>query len=179
MIDQLQDESGNSDCLTEVIGISMQIYIMRHGEAENFAASDAERPLTARGIAQSQQMATLLASHLDGGLDQVWVSPYLRAQQTWQAMANLLPAVVKVGSVDDITPYGDAETVAEYIKATIETEQPQSLLLISHLPLVGYLTAELVADLQPPMFLTSAIAAIEYDPQSGSSELLWQHQPHK
>ena len=37
----------------------MQIYIMRHGEAENFAASDAERPLTARGIAQSQLMATL------------------------------------------------------------------------------------------------------------------------
>ncbi|KJF88523.1 phosphohistidine phosphatase SixA [Photobacterium phosphoreum] len=157
----------------------MQIYIMRHGEAENFAASDAERSLTARGIEQSQQMATLLASHLNGELDHVWVSPYLRAQQTWQAMVDTLPTATLVGSVEDITPYGDAETVAEYIKATIETEQPQSLLLISHLPLVGYLTAELVAGLQPPMFLTSAIAAIDYDPQTGSSKLLWQHQPHK
>lgn len=157
----------------------MQIYIMRHGEAENFAASDAERPLTARGIAQSQQMATLLASHLNGELDRVWVSPYLRAQQTWQAMADSLPSPTRVDSVEDITPYGDAETVAEYIQAIIETEQPQSLLLISHLPLVGYLTAELVAGIQPPMFLTSAIAAIEYDPQTGTSSLLWQQQPHK
>ena len=61
----------------------------------------------------------------------------------------------------------------------METEQPQSLLVMSQLPLVGYLTAELVAGLQPPMFLTSAIAAIDYDPQTGSSKLLWQHQPHK
>lgn len=179
MIDRLDDVSRLCDCLTEVIEIFMQIYIMRHGEAENFAASDAERPLTTRGIAQSQQMATLLASHLKGELDQVWVSPYLRAQQTWQAMVKGLPTAIQVGSVEDITPYGDAETVADFIKATIETEQPQSLLLISHLPLVGYLTAELVPGLQPPMFLTSAIAAIDYDPQSGKSKLLWQHQPHK
>ena len=157
----------------------MLIYIMRHGEAENFAASDAERPLTARGIAQSQQMAVLLASHLEGELDQVWVSPYLRAQQTWQAMVETLPTATQVSSVDDITPYGEAETVADYIQATIEEQQPQSLLLISHLPLVGYLTSELVAGLQPPMFLTSAIAAIDYDPQSGHGKLLWQHQPYK
>lgn len=157
----------------------MLIYIMRHGEAENFAASDAERPLTARGIAQSQQMAVLLASHLEGELDQVWVSPYLRAQQTWQAMVDTLPTATQVSSVDDITPYGEAETVAGYIQATIEEQQPQSLLLISHLPLVGYLTSELVAGLQPPMFLTSAIAAIDYDPQSGHGKLLWQHQPYK
>ncbi|MGF1724251.1 phosphohistidine phosphatase SixA [Photobacterium nomapromontoriensis] len=155
----------------------MRIYIMRHGEAHNFAASDAERPLTERGQALSQQMASQLVHQLHNGLDMVWVSPYLRAQQTWQAMASDLPAPKQLVTVDDITPYGDAENVAAYIKAVIATEQPETLLVISHLPLVGYLTAELVPGLQAPMFITSSIAALDYQPESGSCELLWQANP--
>lgn len=157
----------------------MRIYIMRHGEAENFAASDAERALTSRGIMQSQQIATSLAPYLAEQLDQVWVSPYLRAQQTWQAMVAELPTANKVVNADDITPYGDAETVAEYLRAMIAIDQPQSILLISHLPLVGYLTSELAQGVQPPMFSTSAIVAIDYDPSSERGELVWQLRPHK
>ncbi|MCQ1059584.1 phosphohistidine phosphatase SixA [Photobacterium sp. ZSDE20] len=155
----------------------MRIYIMRHGEAQHFAASDAERPLTDRGAALSEQMATQLAGQFDNDLDMVWVSPYLRAQQTWQAMASHLPAPKKVMTVDEITPYGDAEDVASYIKAVVSIEQPENLLIVSHLPLVGYLTSEMVPGLQPPMFITSSIAAIDYQPDSGNGELLWHANP--
>lgn len=155
----------------------MRIFIMRHGEAENFAPSDAERPLTTRGELQSKQMANLLATHLGATLDMVWVSPYLRAQQTWQAMADQLPAAKTVLNIDEITPYGDAKEVAAYLKATVAVERPETILLVSHLPLVGYLTAEVVSGMQPPMFQTSAMAAIEYHPETDSSEFLWQEIP--
>ncbi|KJF82828.1 phosphohistidine phosphatase SixA [Photobacterium angustum] len=155
----------------------MRIYIMRHGEAENFAASDAERPLTERGSRQSKQMAEMLAQQLNQPLDTVLVSTYLRAQQTWQCMESVLPGVANVQVSDEITPYGDAATVVDYLKAMIGVEKPQSVLLVSHLPLVGYLTSELVAGIQPPMFSTSAIAAIDYDPDMDNAELVWQNVP--
>lgn len=155
----------------------MRIYIMRHGEAENFAASDAERPLTERGSRQSKQMAEMLAQQLNQPLDTVLVSTYLRAQQTWQCMESELPGVANVQVSDEITPYGDAATVVDYLKAMIGVEKPQSVLLVSHLPLVGYLTSELVVGIQPPMFSTSAIAAIDYDPDMDNAELVWQNVP--
>ena len=155
----------------------MRIYIMRHGEAQNFAPTDAERPLTARGESHSEQMAAQLASQLSAGLDMVWVSPYLRAQQTWQVMANQLPDPKHLMTVDEITPYGQAEDVAGYLKAVIAVERPETVLIVSHLPLVGYLTAELAPELQPPMFRTSAIAAIDYQPDSEQVEFLWQANP--
>ncbi|WP_305816242.1 phosphohistidine phosphatase SixA [Photobacterium leiognathi] len=155
----------------------MRIYIMRHGEAENFAASDAERPLTERGSRQSKQMAEMLSQQLVQPLDMVLVSPYLRAQQTWQCMEPSLADAIDVQVSDEITPYGDAETVVDYLKAMISVKKPQSVLIVSHLPLVGYLTAELVAGLQPLMFTTSAIAAIDYDPVSDVAELAWQQVP--
>lgn len=155
----------------------MRIYIMRHGEAETFAPTDAERPLTGRGQQHSEQMALQLASQLADGLDLVWVSPYLRAQQTWQVMARHLPAPEKLMTVDEITPYGQAEDVAAYLKAMITVEQPQTVLIVSHLPLVGYLAAELVPDLPPPMYRTSAIAVIDYQPAAERAEFLWQANP--
>ncbi|WP_036800936.1 phosphohistidine phosphatase SixA [Photobacterium marinum] len=155
----------------------MRIYIMRHGEAQHFAPSDEERPLTMSGEVHSEQMASQLASQLSDGIDLVWVSPYLRAQQTWSAMSDKLPQPKRLMTVDDITPYGDAEDVAAYLKSMIAVERPDNVLLVSHLPLVGYLTAELVPGLQPPMFRTSAIAAIDYCPDSEQAEFLWQANP--
>lgn len=155
----------------------MRIYIMRHGEAQNFAPSDAERPLTARGESHSEQMAVQLTSQLSDGLDMVWVSPYLRAQQTWQAMAGHLPEPKRLMTVEEITPYGQAEEVAAYLKAVVAVERPETVLIVSHLPLVGYLTAELAPGLQPPMFRTSAIAALDYQPDDEEVEFLWQANP--
>ncbi|KKD01122.1 MULTISPECIES: phosphohistidine phosphatase SixA [Photobacterium] len=155
----------------------MRIFIMRHGEAQHFAPSDAERPLTAQGKMYSRQMAKQLASHLDEQLDLVWVSPYLRAQQTWQAMSEELPVPKTLMTVDDITPYGDASQVADYLKAVIALEKPKTVLLVSHLPLVGYLSAELVPGLQPLMFRTSSIAAVDFHPEGEPSALLWQENP--
>ncbi|MDD1783225.1 phosphohistidine phosphatase SixA [Enterovibrio sp. ZSDZ35] len=156
----------------------MRIYIMRHGEAQTFAATDEERALTERGEQQSIEMARWLANELPNGqLDMVLVSPYLRAQQTWQGCSTVLPQAKRVLTEEGITPYGDSGQVATYLRALAEVDTPASILLVSHLPLVGYLTAEFAPDMQPPMFPTSSISCVDFDIESGASEVLWLKTP--
>ncbi|MGF1762861.1 phosphohistidine phosphatase SixA [Aliivibrio kagoshimensis] len=158
----------------------MQVLIMRHGEAENFAPSDAERELTVKGELQSLNMAKWLSNQLSGKIDYVLVSPYLRAQQTWNAVKNQLdvdPQCVEV--CNDITPYGQSDLVIEYINALAAMKSLQTVLVISHLPLVGYMTADWVTDLVPPMFTTSSIAAVDVNLETSKGELCWMQSPNK
>lgn len=84
----------------------MKIYIMRHGQAGMNAKTDEQRPLTEQGIEESIHMAGWLAPQLAGSLNLVIHSNYLRARQTWQAIAPVLPKALKVEESGDITPYG-------------------------------------------------------------------------
>ncbi|MDN3610626.1 phosphohistidine phosphatase SixA [Vibrio ostreicida] len=139
----------------------MKIFIMRHGEAEHYAESDAQRSLTERGQKNSVQVVQECVKTGHSQFDCVLVSPYLRAQQTWQAVSHLFSAK-KILTCDDITPYGESSHVANYVEAIAEVDKLTSVLLVSHLPLVGYLTAEFVPEIAPPMFTTSGIIGIEY-----------------
>lgn len=154
----------------------MKLMIMRHGEAEHYAASDAERALTQNGRMMSLAVARACNEQGIIDIDKVLVSPYLRAQQTWQEISGCFKAQA-VETSEDITPYGESEQLFEYLSARIELENIESLLLVSHLPLVGYLTAEFVKDIAPPMFPTSGMICIDYDPISRSGEILWNAYP--
>lgn len=154
----------------------MKIFIMRHGEAGLLASSDAERTLTPRGKSESIAAITQSLVKMPTQIDKVLVSPYVRAQETWQAISSMLK-VTSVELSEDITPYGQSEQVYEYLCAMAEEEGLQTVMLVSHLPLVGYLTAEFVADIPAPMFPTSGLACIEFDLESKRGELLWQIKP--
>ncbi|WP_070963543.1 phosphohistidine phosphatase SixA [Vibrio sonorensis] len=154
----------------------MKIFIMRHGEAETYASSDSERALTKRGEEASLKVAQACSEQGFAQFDKVLVSPYLRAQQTWQMISNTFKTS-KMETSDDITPYGDSSQVYDYVSALIEVENPETILLVSHLPLVGYLTAEFVADMVAPMFPTSGLVCIDYDPVKKQGELLWNIRP--
>lgn len=55
----------------------MKIYIMRHGEAQQFAPSDAQRALTDRGRHESEAVARACVNQRGvKGFDLVLVSPY-------------------------------------------------------------------------------------------------------
>lgn len=154
----------------------MKIYIMRHGEAGLIAKSDAERSLTERGKADSKQVVSQLVSGSPLQIDKVLVSPYLRAQQTWDEISPFF-AAKDVEVCDDITPYGQSENVAEYIRALIETQALESVYVVSHLPLVGYMVSEFVKDVSPPMFHTSGLVCIEYDALHDIGTLDWRIAP--
>ncbi len=156
----------------------MKIFIMRHGEAGHVASSDAERELTKRGSSESIAVARACAEQGFSQFDAVLVSPYIRAQQTWEAITEVFS--VKDNGLeicDDITPYGSAEHVFEYVTALVQARSLESVLLVSHLPLVGYLTSQFVTELMPPMFPTSGLVCVEFDPQSRKGEMLWHIHP--
>ncbi|WP_114765260.1 phosphohistidine phosphatase SixA [Vibrio rhodolitus] len=154
----------------------MKIVIMRHGEAETFAQSDAERALTKFGRSASRDVAQRCTQEGIAQFDKVLVSPYKRAQQTWQELEEIFDAK-DVQLCEEITPYGDSESVVDYLQAIIDVEQLESVLLVSHLPLVGYLTADLVVDMAPPMFPTSGMVCVEYNVEKQQGELVWSLKP--
>ena len=150
----------------------MKVVVMRHGDAVLGADDDAARALTSLGREQSRAMALWLQQQMPH-LDRVLVSPYLRAQQTWQTVRGLF-GEVQVDVQDELVPHGHSAPVADYLRA-LEGEV-ENLLVISHLPLVGYLVADLCPVQLPPMFVTSAMVAVEL--QGAQGNLLWQQAPH-
>ncbi len=71
--------------------------------------------------------------------------------------------------------YASFYQVSAYLQA-LTNEGVASVLVISHLPLVGYLVAELCPGETPPMFTTSAIASVTLD-ESGNGTFNWQMSP--
>jgi len=149
----------------------MQVYIMRHGDAALQAASDAARPLTQKGIDESVVMAQWL-NNQQPQIDKVLVSPYLRAQQTLACVQQHLSLPAQAEIMEQLTPGGHAQAVADHIRdlAAIGTH---AVLVVSHLPLVGYLVSELCPFKEPPMFTTSTIACIDIDVVKQKSHVEW------
>lgn len=158
----------------------MQVYIMRHGEAQNFVAQgsrdDSQRALTAQGKTEAKMMAKWLQK-MQINPTQVFVSPYVRAQQTCAIATSMMKSAIT--TLDFITPSGDVKQVHDFIDGwcseqvaasqlkkigqQAETKQEPSLLIISHMPLVSYLVAQLTQSGNTPIFATAGIAHIDYD----------------
>jgi len=153
----------------------MQVLIMRHGDAQLEAASDAQRPLTVRGSDESRLMACWLSTRILD-TDRVLVSPYLRAQQTLDVLRQELVLPEEEERLPELTPGGDVDLVCCYLQ-TLANEGLGSVMIVSHLPLVGYLVADLCAQEQAPMFATSAVACVDLDADSGKGTLIWQVGP--
>lgn len=140
----------------------MNIYIMRHGEASYYGSSDAERKLTEHGKKQSVQVAKWLKRQLvrfDYGL----VSSYVRAQQTLETINAILP-VTLVEVSEALTPGGSANLITDHLN-NLHHKQVNSILIISHLPLVGYLIRDLCPSVSPPLFATASVALVTLSPE--------------
>ncbi|CNJ12397.1 phosphohistidine phosphatase SixA [Yersinia mollaretii] len=153
----------------------MQVFIMRHGDAALDAASDALRPLTLCGQDESRQIASWL-NEQSVDIDQILVSPYLRAEQTLEVVRGVMPLPAEQEVMPELTPGGDAAFISCYLQA-LAKEDHEAVLVISHLPLVGYLVAELCPGQCPPMFATSAIACISLNGETGKGTFDWQVSP--
>lgn len=144
----------------------MNIFIMRHGEAEVMAKSDQARHLTAYGIKQAFTQGQWLKTYLDTestALSRVIVSPYVRAQETFEQVNLAFEGALtnKMEIWEGITPYGNAETVVDYF-SVLKDEGVTSVLMISHLPLVGEVVAELYGKRNPISFYPATIAQLHW-----------------
>ena len=149
----------------------MKVCIMRHGEAGFSASSDATRSLTDFGRKQATQ-AGLWLNQQDFKFDLGLVSPYLRAQQTYSELSAYCP-VLKIETDNFLVPGGSPSHIADLLM-TLSARGIENVIIVSHLPLVGYLVSELCPEVSPPMFPTAAIACVELAPNA-AGKLEWFH----
>lgn len=146
----------------------MKVWVLRHGEAQANARSDAERELTGHG--RSQVIAS--AAHLLGKpLGRIIASPYVRAQQTAELVRQALGFSEAIITVPWLTPESDPKKVLNQLDEYADEE----VLLVSHQPLVGVLIGLLVngsfQHAQP--MNTASLAELEGDfPLAGAMQLL-------
>ncbi|NNA44080.1 phosphohistidine phosphatase SixA [Pseudomonas lactis] len=144
----------------------MKVWILRHGEAEGHAPTDAERNLTEHGRAEVSRSA----AHLIGQpLGAIIASPYVRAQQTAQLVRDVLGFQPEIRTVPWLTPDGDVQRVLEKL------DSDDDVLLVSHQPLVGSLISFLQHghQRQPQPMYTASLAQLEGDfPLAGLMSLV-------
>ncbi|MFK0089830.1 phosphohistidine phosphatase SixA [Pseudomonas sp. NPDC090755] len=136
----------------------MKLWVLRHGEAEPNARTDAERNLTAHGREQVLRSAAVL---LGQPPQVILASPYVRAQQTAALVHDALGFDKPVQTVPWLTPGTDPKKViGELDKLDLE-----QVLVVSHQPLVsnlvGLLTHGHCRDL--PSMSTASLAELEGD----------------
>lgn len=115
----------------------MNIWLLRHGEAEPRARTDAQRCLTEAGRTEVRRSA----AHLVGRpLQVILASPYQRAQQTAELVREVLGFDPPVETVPWLTPDADVDDAMLYLARRGESD----LLLVTHQPFVGALGGWLV-----------------------------------
>lgn len=152
----------------------MKIYIMRHGEAEPpvmrpYPGADAKRVLTDCGHAEAETAAEWLKTQ-EKGIDLAIVSPYSRARQTYDHVADSFPIEVTEVSTE-VTPDGDPDDFASALLARLQIEPAESVLIVSHMPFVCYLVNYLDCAVQAPLFPTAGVAVLDVEPLAMSGAL--------
>lgn len=115
----------------------MDLYFMRHGIAEiqeeSGISSDAERPLTAKGIKKLQKVAKGILV-LGISFDRVLTSPLLRARQSADLIAKALNMESAVEELPELAP---ESAPRELLSSLGKYHESKALLLVGHQPLLG------------------------------------------
>lgn len=120
----------------------MRIVLVRHGEAVPFAADDASRALTSKGLQQARASGAWLRRELGSVTGaKLLASPYRRARETAGVIAGVLE--LPVHALEAITPDGDPRVALAAIEQA--GDGAEVWVVISHMPLVAALAAWLEA----------------------------------
>jgi phosphohistidine phosphatase len=124
----------------------MKLYVLRHGIAVEPGtpdfANDADRPLTPEGGRKLRQIAEAMAA-LELSFDLILSSPYLRARQTAEIVAEVLKARKMLELSDSLTPGGSTKKLVELLNSL--QPSPEGVLLVGHEPYLSGLISLLVS----------------------------------
>lgn len=115
----------------------MNLYLLRHGEAEANAHTDAARQLTAKGRQDVENVAKQFAAR-QLPLEHCFVSPYVRAVQTAELFFRQLGETVTSTTTELLIPEVRASTVIDFLNKNVHG---RNVLLVSHNPLLSELNA--------------------------------------
>jgi phosphohistidine phosphatase len=124
----------------------MELYILRHGIAADRGskeyASDSQRPLTPDGVKKLTRIVSAMKS-LDLSFDLILSSPYVRARQTAEVVAEGLglKRVLELSAV--LEPGADLETLIADLAS--RKKNVDRVLLVGHEPMLSSLISLLLS----------------------------------
>ncbi|WP_339898595.1 phosphohistidine phosphatase SixA [uncultured Gilvimarinus sp.] len=152
----------------------MRLFILRHGRAEPYQAMDASRALVPTGRDDVRLVVERQRDKMPA-LTDVWVSPYVRARQSAEIARAALELPESCEHITDlIVPEARIDTlIAELYRSGLE-----SVLLVSHQPLVSTLLDTLCGASEAHHMKTASLAALELDVVAADmGRLLWIEHP--
>jgi phosphohistidine phosphatase len=154
----------------------MNLFLVRHAEAVALELSgvnsDADRPLTQQGHAQSRAVATALL-RLGVRLELVLTSPYLRCRQTTQGLIDAwAESRPKVEECEELAPEGKSGKLARVLRK----QKVENLGVVGHMPDLARYAAWLIGSKKARLdFAKASVGLIDFPelPDKGSGRLLW------
>src|SRR5271169_6763046 len=124
----------------------MDLYLLRHGLAvepgtQGFA-NDADRPLTPKGERKVRKIAEAIEA-MGVSFDLILSSPYVRARQTAEVVAEALNLRKKLEFSDALVPAGSVKRLIESLNH--RQPSPANVLLVGHEPYLSELISLLVS----------------------------------
>ena len=124
----------------------MNLYVIRHAIAVDEGTpdyeSDSERPLTEKGRKKMRQVAKGLRN-LGVEFDLILSSPYVRARETAEILADVFKMKKNLAFSDNLIPLGNPELLIGEVN---EKYSVDSLALVGHEPYLSILVGLLVAE---------------------------------
>lgn len=124
----------------------MNLFILRHGLAVEpssaVQAKDSERPLTPKGERKLWKIAEAMEA-MEISFDWILSSPYVRARQTAEIIAEALDLRKKLELSQTLTPAGSAKKLVELLSQ--RAPPPDNVLLVGHEPYLSDLVALLIS----------------------------------
>ena len=124
----------------------MNLYIIRHAIAVDEGTpeyeEDSQRPLTDKGKKKMRQIAKGLRV-LGADFDLILSSPYIRAKETAEILADIFKVKAGVGISENLIPMGDPDLLISEIN---EKYSARSIALVGHEPQLTALISLLVAE---------------------------------
>jgi len=123
----------------------MNLYLLRHGIAAQRSptgyVNDADRPLTNKGKVKLRAVARAMKV-LKLRFDIILSSPYQRAKQTTEIIADKLGLAQKVKFSDHLTPQGKIHALMAQLQQL--RPRPENALLVGHEPYLSELASILL-----------------------------------
>jgi phosphohistidine phosphatase len=124
----------------------MNLYILRHGLAVEHGAvgylNDEDRPLTLKGKRKMRKIANAMDA-FKLKFDLILSSPYTRARQTAEIVAECLNQRRKLDFSEDLVPSGSTEDLVQYLNRL--KSRTEDVMLVGHEPYLSGLISLLVS----------------------------------
>jgi phosphohistidine phosphatase len=123
----------------------MKLSLLRHGIAADRGSAeyenDSERPLTPKGDRRMRRIGKGIQA-VGLSYDLILSSPYLRAKQTAEIVAQVLSAPEGVMLAETLTPEGNPRQLIEALRT--DHRERQDVLLVGHEPYLSRLISTLL-----------------------------------